>query len=187
MIRNLVNKIGNVLPRIRSYYVYEVKNHVNNIESYPIIFKEVTNDNVRDAILFRDENVVNKFELFLSNGEFGLYGYYQVKVIVHGWVIMNKSFKNKLVNNYFLLPSKAAYIHFCNVNPKYRGKKVYQALLLELYRRLELAEYSIYIDTNDWNMVAQKAIEHTGAKFIYCLKTIWIFEKCVMKFVYKDE
>lgn len=187
MIRRLINKIRSLFPYFRSFYVYEVKSHVIGVESYPILFKQVVNDNIWDVISFRDENIVEQFVSFLLNDEFGLYGYYQGEVIVHGWATINKSSRNELVNGYFLLPPKAAFIHFCSVNPKYRGKKVYQALLLELYKSLKLDGYVIYIDTNDWNIAAQKAIEHTGAEFIYCLKTFWLLNRCLIKFIQKNE
>lgn len=163
-------KVRNWMPYQRMFKVYSFRHRAQS-PNCDLIFKIVSKQNVKDVLAFRDNVIAQKFERYLGSNQLGVYGYYEGKVVVHGWVIFNHSSTSKRVNNYFLLPPQAAFIHFCSVDPKYRGRKFYQALLVDLYQRLE--GYSIYIDTNSWNIAAQKAIEKVGAEAIYILKVLF--------------
>ena len=146
-----------------------------------IAFKYITNQNLKDVEDFRDKRYISTFRKFLDNDEKGLYGYYNGRCIVHGWVVYNTTFKTKKVCGYFKLPPKSCFIHFCNVAEDMRGKGIYKALLYQIYKRL-CNGYNIYIDTGKNNFPALKAIETSGAKRIFQLITINLRSHCIISF-----
>ncbi len=173
--------IRRYLFKSSNLYVYRmsVTNHI--IESrLSVDFSVITYENIYDIVDFRDEKILDSFRDFLVNDEYGLFGYYEGKVIIHGWAIFNTTGQMKRVRNYFDLPPKSALIHNCNVNAKYSSNNVYKFLLTELYSRID-NDFSIYIDTGIDNVAAQKAILASGGVFLYRLKVYYMLNKYFFK------
>lgn len=162
-------------PQKISFLVYRVYSSAQVLNPLSVDFRSVSVDNVIDVKCFRENVYVETFQKQLKQGQIGIFGYYNGDAIAHGWAIINSSKKIMLVNGYFSLPPNSALIHFCNVDSRFRGKKVYQNLLLNLYERLHT--YDIYIDTTSSNKPAQKAIVASGGTQIYTISSIFFRNK----------
>ncbi|MFR3330647.1 MAG: hypothetical protein ACLTSL_10905 [Odoribacter splanchnicus] len=160
MFSKLFLYIVSFIPKYRDFIIYEISSCRKIKAEIPLEFQKVTIGNVEDVLSFRTTHISHIFKSFLSNDGLGVYGYYKGKVIVHGWAVMNKTSAHKIVNGYFDLSPGAVLIHFCSVDVKYRGNKVYQELLSVLCG--QLSDYDIYIDTDGNNYSAQKAIQRVG-------------------------
>ena len=182
MFNRLIVFIHTFLPKLHCLIVYRISNCRYIKAKIPLRFQQVNTVNVGEIKTFRNQQVCDIFKSFLSDGERGIYGYLNESVIAHGWAIVNHTSTHQLVAGYFDLPPHAAFIHFCRVDEKYRGNKVYQELLSVLCENL--VDYTIYIDTNIKNSPAQKAIQAVGAKYIYNLKILQCRNKyfCLNKF-----
>lgn len=134
-----------------------------------LTFERAAEENLSDALSFRSNEIVSAFRRRLESGEIGLFAYHQAKAIAHGWMIVNRGTSPIFANRYFRLRPREALVNFCNVDEKYRGQGVYQAMLCELYRYGFANEPIdvIYIDTERANVPSMKAIEKTAHFLTY--------------------
>lgn len=141
-----------------------------------ISFQQVSLTNYTDVIPYKGTRVASFYKKLLMLDEYlGLYVYYSGKVIAHGWMVYNNQVKTRKVRNYIKLSMHSGFIFHCAVHPDYRGKKIYQALLSELYVRAEaIGINSIYIDTGSDNVSARKAIEKSGCHFVTIMKLLYL-------------
>ena len=142
----------------------------------PVDFQQVTLNNYTDIISYKGRAYAKYYrKLLYSDRYYGLYVYYNGRVIAHGWIIYNKKEKVLKVKRYIELPFSSGFIFHCAVHPDYRGNKIYQALLTELYTRSEmLGINTIYIDTGIDNLCARRAIEKSGCHFLVDIKLLYL-------------
>jgi predicted acetyltransferase len=165
--------LANYLPYKKIHVVYKHESFQKIVPQLDIQIKQVIINNVNDILSYKGKSYAREYKNNLKKGYTGFYAYLDSKVIGHAWGTINLTNKIQKVRGYFKLPQDSAFIFHCAVHPDYRGKKIYQTLLINLYNRLySIGAQSIYIDTDMNNIPSQKAIEKTGCGLQYTV-TLW--------------
>lgn len=170
------------LFEIRRYYFYKV-----NKPSKFIFFNNkldvriVSLENYRDICNY-SHKLSPVFLSFLQQGNKGLYGYIDGKLVAYAWSILNKGEKTKRVRGFFPLKGNAACVHYCRVFDKYQGMKIYQTMLSHLYCDLYGEVDAIFLDTEITNIPAQRAIEKSWGEKQGKLVSVVILGKTVITF-----
>ncbi|MCW4385038.1 GNAT family N-acetyltransferase [Salinibacterium sp. SYSU T00001] len=112
---------------------------------------------------FRGPAVARRFANMADSGQIGLYARINGRVVGHGWVTA-PSDRRRRVNGYFDLEPHEALIHFCAVDPEYRGHRIFGLLLHELARvaRSKDLNAKVLVDTESENSASIKGIEAAG-------------------------
>lgn len=165
--------LANLLPYKKILVVYKHESFQEIVQPLDIQIKQVTNSNVDDIVSYKGKSYTREYKKNLKNGYTGFYAYLDDKVVGHAWGTINLTNKIQKVRGYFKLPQNSAFIFHCAVHPDFRGKKIYQTLLINLYKKLYgIGSQSIYIDTNINNTPSRRAIEKTGCCLQYTI-TLW--------------
>lgn len=165
--RSLTARLLNVLRVYRGHALFSIKraDKIPSIQArIPLSFQRVNRENLADSLAFRSGEIISVFQRYLEREDLGLFAYYQGSAVAHGWMVINRGASPMTANGYFPLCPREALVHFCNVDERYRGNGIYQALLCELYRTAFAEEpvNQIYIDTERSNVASAKAIGRTA-------------------------
>lgn len=178
-MKNILHYIKRLI-NIKTSIVYTVNTPIEK-EASRYEFCQIRLNNVERVAEIRNKSMAKTFVDFIKAGERGYYAIRSNCCVAHGWIITNSTPKSKLVCDYFVLPPKSTFIHYCYVNEKQRGKGIYRQLLTYLYSSIS-KDLDIYIDTDIANIAAQKAIQRSGAKYIYRLSVLRIAGKKIIQF-----
>lgn len=155
------------------FYV-EHLDDIKSIESVPgLTFVRITKDNVRMVSDFRKEGTINVFESYLCSGEYGIFAILDGKVVGHVWAVYSNN-NDFYASNYMTLEKGEILTHFSNVNPVFRGKNIYPAMMAEISKQLfeEFHPKRILGDIEIDNIPAIKGILKSGYKHLgyvsYC-------------------
>lgn len=148
-------------------------------------FLRITKDNVGKVTDFQAEGVIKTFKVFLNRGEYGIFAFLNDKVIGHVWGMYagKNDFK---ASQYMTLNEGEALTHFSNVDPAFRGKNIYPAMMAEISKQLfeVFKPKRILGDIEIDNLPAIKGIIKSGYKHLgyvsYC--TIFNFKTIVKKY-----
>ncbi|MBI1770577.1 MAG: hypothetical protein HY015_04980 [Bacteroidetes bacterium] len=108
--------------------LYEMKNHSKAI-SPAILIKEVTSENIKDALTFQSNHELVRFQLFLNEGDTGFYAYLHGQCAHRSWVMKHpRQAEIHLFYSKLLLPNEV-FVHFCETAPWARGKNIFTSVL----------------------------------------------------------
>jgi hypothetical protein len=144
--------------KIRRHYYYKV----DTDRELPAVNSDVTVvavdvNNCSDVAVY-DPRLVDKFRRFHEEGQQGMYGYVDGRFVAYAWAILNTKGKTCRVRGFFPLPAGAACVHYCRVMDEYRGRKIYQTMLIRMYEALYSMTKEIYLDTEVNNQPANRAV-----------------------------
>jgi hypothetical protein len=108
--------------------LYEMKNRSQMI-SPSIVIKEVTPENVEDALAFQSNHQLQQFRSFLKEGDIGFYAYADDCCAHRSWV---KKHPNKVeIHPLYSEPLQRdeVFVHFCETAPWARGKSIFTSVL----------------------------------------------------------
>jgi len=196
----MLSKVKSIVSRlfkIRHQYIFYINNFEKINEIVPKInvkFEEIGFDNIEGVIKFRDWKYVKTFKRFLELGHYGIYAFVDSKAVAHLWSIICRTVHCR-INGYMDIYQNEAFIHFCYVKEKYRGKNIYPTMLKILCQKLfsDFKIKRIWIDTETYNIASFKGIEKVGFKpygkgfyFQFCGHLIFkFFKKTKNKFIVK--
>lgn len=105
----------------------ELKNTVS-VDSGAEI-RDVTHDNVDDALAFQHRRQVQVFRSFLKRGDKGYYAYLNGKCIHRSWVVLTP--QSVLLHKFYKIPLKKdeVFIQYCETDPSVRGKNIFTHVL----------------------------------------------------------
>lgn len=144
MSSKLMDKILRSIARIlqiEKYVVFnsELEKWKNSIEDYEkfegLSIVNVDSQNIGDVQKFRGKSILPRFRRFYANGCYGVYAYLWGTVIGHAWMEVNRTQAHKLGQEGVLLLPGEGGIWCENVSDKYRGKRVINFLLNQLYEK----------------------------------------------------
>ena len=148
-------------------------------------FLRITKENIHKVTDFQKAGVINTFKIYLNRGEYGIFACLDGKVVGHVWAMYSEK-NNFKASNYMTLNEGEALTHFSNVNPAFRGKNIYPAMMVEITKQL----FDVYKpkrvlgDIEIDNIAAIKGIVKSGYKHLgyvsYC--TIWNFKTIAKKY-----
>ena len=134
--RRLREQVSPLIPRVERDAVFELlsQGQMNQPPRSPDLLlrvDRVTADNLTDVLQFRNENVLQAFGQHLADKDIGVYAYCDGRAVGHAWAAPWHGSK-RLVCGYLPVDASTACIHFCSVSPYYRGRKIFQNMLVEL-------------------------------------------------------
>lgn len=174
----------NLIKLTNIVYTVQYRNYEFDLEGFSI--REVDYKNINDASSFRKPEIIKKFCTFLDSGQKGYYLYDEnSKCVAHGWVIFNKKKRNFKANKYINISPNSVLIHFCNIDPNYRGRGLYKSFLKKIYQTIPY-NLRIIIDTNEKNITARKGIEKSGAIEVYRLRIYKVNSKVILTIKLKN-
>jgi hypothetical protein len=148
-------------------------------------FSRITKENVNRVTDFRGEGTIKTFEVYLNRGEYGIFAFLEGKVVGHVWAMYSGK-NNFKASNYITLDKGESLTHFSNVNPIFRGKNIYPAMMAEISKQI----FDVYKpkrilgDIEIDNIPAIKGILKSGYKHLgyvsYC--TILNFKTLTKKY-----
>ena len=161
------------LPRVERNVVFQLLREdrmQEPVRNPALCVEQVTAENLAAASSFRSQGVVGVFRQFLAEREIGVYANCSGQVVGHAWAAIWHG-AERLVCGYLPVDERTACIHFCSVSPAYRGRKIYQHMLVELVS-IVLASTPvrrILISCAFDNLPSSAAIERVGFRRVTML------------------
>ena len=117
-------------------FYLERPDDIKSVISVPgLSFSRITKENVWKVLDFRDEGCLKTFEVYLRQGNYGIFAILNGKVVGHVWAIYSE--ENDFTASRFITLAKGEILtYYSNVNPIFRGKNIYPAMMAELSRQL---------------------------------------------------
>jgi len=117
------------------------------------------------------------------NGGYGVSLYKANELAAYGWVGLNKEKKSLRMFTQFAIPPNSAHIFECYTVEKFRGQKLYQAIVYNLveWAKGQQAD-NVYIDTVIENTMAQKGIINLGFEYTSLQTKILLFSKTIFEY-----
>lgn len=177
-----------LLERIFKIGLFEVfsiesPNEILSVKSIDgLSFSRITKENVTRVLDFREEGHLKNFKIFLNQREYGIFAILNEKVVGHAWAIYSE--KNDFpVSSFVTLTKGECVIDFTNVDPVYRGKNIYPAMMAELSRELfeKYKPKRIIGDIDVYNISALKGIVKSGYKHLGYISYVKIFNYVILK------
>lgn len=159
--------------RLVRYRVFEWVGESVDVDDVGIDFEVITPDNADRVTIFRSPDVARRFASMAISGHLGLFALLEGRVVGHAWA-QPASDRSQLVNGYFDLRPGEALIHFCGVDPAFRGRRIFGRLLVELAKRLQdypLATH-VFVDAEASNSASLKGISTSGFKRCFDLTAL---------------
>lgn len=166
-------RLSSFIPRTERNAVFELRRQ-DRVHMPPrsaeLQVVAVTPSNVEAISSFRGESIVQVFRRFLANKQIGVYADYDGIVVGHAWAALWQGSK-RMVWGYLPVDASTACIYFCSVSPLYRGRKIYQNMLVELAKAVfESTPVSrILISCAPDNLPSYSAIERVGFRRLLIL------------------
>ena len=169
-------RLSALLPRVERNVVFELRRQdpVNMPpRSAELHLVPVTLANVEGISRFRHDGIVDLFRRFLAEGEIGVYAYWGDMAVGHAWAGLWHG-SPRLVWGYLPVTSGTACIYFCSVSPSYRGRRIYQNMLVELIRVVCVSTpvRRIMISCELDNRPSYSAIERVGFRRLLVLPVL---------------
>lgn len=174
----LLKKLKQVLTTgIQTYegnlYVINRNNFKHSDYNNNIRLKMISKEQTADILSFREENIPFAFQNMINNSELCVFAYDGGVAVAHASCMLeNTTSHSFIVHN-------AAYIHYCHVDPNYRGQSIYPMMLEFLihtgFERDHIT--NVYISTNYDNISSQKGLVKAGFQLLKPYKThsFWRF------------
>ena len=135
-IRKLIKYLFSFIPRLERKVIFEVRRHDPPPLLKPIAgirFEQVTAENIALVSHFRSQDVVEQFRKYLAQGDLGVYAFCGDRVVGHGWAALPDG-SGRLIWGYMPVTSDTITVMFFSVDPRFRGRKIFQHILAELIR-----------------------------------------------------
>lgn len=130
----------------------------------------VTSNNVEAISSFRSEGIVQVFRRFLAQQQMGVYATYDGLAVGHAWAALWQG-STRRIWGYLPVDSSTASIYYCSVSPRYRGRKVFQNMLVDLAHTVfeSTSVARILISCSPDNRPSYSAIERVGFRRVLIL------------------
>jgi RimJ/RimL family protein N-acetyltransferase len=194
---NKIMKINKLLSRFNKFN-NQVKKYIFYIIDEPdqIILPQINseyrlnffdNENISRVAEIRDENILEKFRYYLSQNHVGVFLSYNNKIIAYGWMSLNENQKSIKTRNFYRQPPNSAYIFSCYTSPEFRKQSLY-TYIIAILAKIALKKYKnisqVAIDTNSYNIPAQKGIIKAGFQEKFELIIVMILGVIVKKRIF---
>jgi|GEM_PF-4532908 len=139
---------------------------------------EYTATEVQEHFVAREPARLTLFSRFLSQGYIGCYLIGEGGLMSFGWGMVNQTGKRLRSNNHFPVGPGEGHIFFCYTYEAFRGHQLYASIIHALVEQLrQRGAGRIWIDTNDFNVPAQKGILKAGFRIAGVLTNYFLFKR----------
>lgn len=142
------------------------------------------NDKVfSDISMVRGSKKRNQLREIVNRGGYGLSIYQANELAAYGWIGLNKGKFARRIFTSFEIPCDSAHIFECYTVKKFRGQKLYQAIVYKLvdWAKAEQVK-NIYIDTVAGNYAAEKGIINLGFDYISLQTKLLFLNKVILQY-----
>lgn len=154
-------------PRVRKHVLlgYPTDIRPKPIAGFELV--DVTPDNVRRVLDFRDEKVLRLHERLLREGSHGVFVVHEDKVVAYTWAVHSEG-RRRVVNGYFPLPAGDTLLGNGHVADHVRGRGLLEMLVKHLLVwSLDLwPEGRVWMDIAVDNKSSLRALEKMGSQAI---------------------
>ncbi len=167
-----------IIPRLQRKVILEVRRHDPPPLLKPIDgihFEQVTAENVALVSHFRCQKVVANCRRYLAQGDLGIYAFCGDRVVGHGWVAIPNGLGRKIWG-YMPVTRDTTSFMFFHIDPKFRGRKIFQHVLAELVK-LTFSKSNvgrILSDVNVYNAPSIAGCERAGFRRI-CIVPLFLW------------
>lgn len=153
-----------------------------NLSDY-FSFRTVDHQVLNDIFIIRGKKKYHQMQKILYKGAYGVSLYRDNELAAYGWVGLNKKKYKKRVFTSFAIPQNCAHIFECYTVEKYRGQKLYPAIVFNLveWAKNQQTE-NVYIETVVGNIMAEKGIAKLGFDYISLQIKLLIFSKLIFEY-----
>ncbi len=134
--QNPMKFFASFIPKLQRYVVSEVRRHAPLLSLKPIDgirIEQVTTENVASISHFRSQEVVESFRRYLAQGDLGIYAFYGDRAVGHAWAALPDGTR-RLIWGHMPVTSDTVSFLFFSVDPQFRGRKIFQLMLVELVK-----------------------------------------------------
>jgi len=165
-------------------FVVKTTTKLNQITiSDDVILHAIDERVLNDISGIRGKKKYAQLKKIRDNGGYGFSLYKANELAAYGWVALNNEEKRQRMLTEFAIPPNSAHIFECYTVDKFRGQKLYQAIV---YNLVEWAKNrhadKVYIDTVIENDMAQKGIINLGFEYISAQTKIILFSKTIFEY-----
>lgn len=165
-----------LIPKLQRYVVYEIgrQERLTAPKSKgEFRFEQVSADNVSAISSFRNKQVVRVFRRYVSEGDVGIYAFFGNEAVGHAWAAVWHG-SDRSVWGYMPVTTDTACIYFCSVSPQFRGRNLYQHMLVKLAELVfrSTPVHRILIDSSADNLPSLSAIQRVGFRRLLVLPVL---------------
>ncbi len=144
----------------------------------------IINEKVLNGISrIRGRKKYNQLKKVLNKGGYGISIYQADELAAYGWIGMNKGKHSRRIFTPFAIPHDSAHIFECYTVKKFRGRKLYQAIVYQLAEQAKSEQAkNIYIDTVFGNYVAEKGVSNLGFDHVSFQTTVLFLNKVIFQY-----
>ncbi len=158
-------KIRNILPQIVKGYLFQLEGEFNFVNPNFEKGLEVRILDEADCYVLlnlRNENVRVAFERMIQEGQICVGAYIEGALIAHAACVLPV----KCQGAFKIIES--AYIHYCYVDPKWRGQGIYPHMLSVIIQNVfeEHNVKKVSITTSQGNISSQRGLSKVGFRFV---------------------
>lgn len=155
---------------------------VNENFNYRIIDDHV----LSDICVIRGEKKYNQLTLIQNKGGYGIALYKGNELAAYGWIGLNHDKNDKRIFTSFAIPPDSAHIFDCYTIEKFRGQKLYSAIVSSLVVWAYFQKVvNVYIDTLVENVAAGNAIIKLGFSPVVRQTKFLFFSKVLLEYDHK--
>lgn len=146
-------------------------------------FRTINNQVLNDISIVRGKKKYNQLKKMLDKGACGISIYMAGELTAYGWVGLNKEKHNIRMFTTFAIPPNSAYIFECYTVEKFRGQKLYPAIVYNLVEWAKNQQVeNVYIETVAGNINAEKGINKLGFECISLQTKVLLFYQVIFEY-----
>jgi len=146
-------------------------NKVHSDLEMSLRIEAATEEKCEDICSIRNRNVMCAFQNMIREGQICIFAYIGDKAVGHAACVL----PDTIVGAFHV--KNSAYIHYCYVEPKYRGHNIYPLMLCQLIKICEMEKniQRFTIMTSKENISSQQGLKKVGFIFWknYCCIEWW--------------
>lgn len=146
----------------------------------------IDNHVLNDISIARGEKKYKQLKKIMGNGGYGVSLYHSSELAAYGWVGINKENQGRRQFTTFKIPPQSAHIFDCYTIERFRGQKLYQAIVFKLVEWSRSQHINnVYIDTIAGNKMAEKGINKLGFEYLSIQTKGLFFSKILFEYDHK--
>jgi len=146
-------------------------------------FRSINNQVLNDISVIRGKKKHLQLQRILDKGAYGVSIYAENELAAYGWIGLNKEENKRRIFTSYAIPQNSAHIFECYTVEKFRGQKLYPAIVFKLteWAKKHHAD-DVYIDTIAGNLAAEKGIIKLGFHYISLQTKLLVFSKIIFEY-----
>lgn len=146
-------------------------------------FRAIDDHVLEDIFVIRGKRKYNQLKKDRNKGAYGMSLYTANELAAYGWIGLNREKSGKRIFTSFAIPQGCAHIFECYTIEKFRGEKLYPAIVHNLvsWARHQQVE-NVYIDTVAENAPASRGITKLGFEPVSIQTKLLFFSKIIFEY-----